>query len=422
MVVSTRDQSIGVLEIGVLAAGEDSLYLAMVFGGTKVATFTKRISLFRIARVEGGLDALCASLPRRSRGRIASRLKSGGRFTHAQWRDLRPLLVRIQPRLEELERIQDVVPMDNPALDDNSDCATVLEREAIGFAVEAWAGNRTRKETLLDCEPLDARAPFIRQIEKAHVVEADAIAQDCAHVPGFQLIKKYVVGAALFSDGATRLTILNANMKPLERHLGVDLIYYNHRFRSYVLIQYKRMAGMRKKRPCYFPDSDANFAIECDRIRSALGQIRDLPRTKRRKHTEVRIGANPFYFKFCDLSKVRAVTASLAPGFYLPFGLVGPVLRSKRSKGVRGGRAIGWDTAGRFLSNGRMLELIRGGWIGSRGPTTTWLEAAVRACIEGNRSLIYALTSPQQGGTLIHRDPLGRYATSADSSASPDLQ
>jgi hypothetical protein len=44
-----------------------------------------------------------------------------------------------------------------------------------------------------------------------------------------------------FQQGPRKLTVINVNRSGVEHALGVDLVYYNHEFDSYVLVQYKRM-------------------------------------------------------------------------------------------------------------------------------------------------------------------------------------
>ncbi len=39
-------------------------------------------------------------------------------------------------------------------------------------------------------------------------------------------------------EGAKTLTVVNVNRTSVERALGVDLLHYNHTYRSFVLVQY----------------------------------------------------------------------------------------------------------------------------------------------------------------------------------------
>lgn len=39
--------------------------------------------------------------------------------------------------------------------------------------------------------------------------------------------------------------VMNANRTPVERTLGVDLVYWNEQERAFVLVQYKKMVRRR---------------------------------------------------------------------------------------------------------------------------------------------------------------------------------
>jgi hypothetical protein len=45
----------------------------------------------------------------------------------------------------------------------------------------------------------------------------------------------------VFGSGDKKIFIMNANTKPVEHSLGVDLVYFNESRRSFVLVQYKKM-------------------------------------------------------------------------------------------------------------------------------------------------------------------------------------
>jgi len=53
-----------------------------------------------------------------------------------------------------------------------------------------------------------------------------------------RVARRDIVGSVVLHDHDEYLTILNCNRQPLEATLGVDLIYYNHRFDSFLLVQY----------------------------------------------------------------------------------------------------------------------------------------------------------------------------------------
>ena len=52
---------------------------------------------------------------------------------------------------------------------------------------------------------------------------------------------KHIAGQSVFEKGRRRLEVAYANRNPLERTFGVDLVYYNAYFQSFVFVQYKLM-------------------------------------------------------------------------------------------------------------------------------------------------------------------------------------
>lgn len=422
-VVSTKDDPVGRFEIAFIGLAPGRVdYLARIASGSKPATFQRRIAVTDFVRLDMAVKEWVALLPAKKQARLSGLLIHGGRFTDALWRDARAALVKAHPDIDDaLKRHQKKSHAAEHSADPNKVESTLFEREAVAFAIETWGGSRARKEALLGSEPITERAPFLNNLGKVSLRENVAIEHDSTTIPGYELLRKHLVGVAEFVGPDSKLTVLNANLKPLEEVLGVDLIYYNHVFRSFVLIQYKRMGSMVNHRPCYRPDTDKHFQPECERIDGWVKAFKSLlPQPV--GHRDFRLGGGAFFFKFCDLKNAMAFDTSLSPGFYLPYPLLQRLLRSKISKGPRGGRLIGWHTGRRVLSNKRMMELIQAGWIGSSGATTAKLEEVLRGVLTGNRSLIYAVSAPLREPRQVHRDVLGMYAAEDDPLAHPEIQ
>lgn len=422
-VVSTKDVPVSAFDVAFVGLEPDRIdFLARIAGGVKTATFQRRLSLSDFVEIGITVDEWAKLVPESKRSRLTSLLRDGGRFTDALWRDAQKALLAARPDIgDAFKNHQAKTYAAGRSIDADEVESTLFEREAVAFAIEAWGGSRARKEAMLSSTPVTDRAPFLQHLGKVNLRETDAIEHDSTNIPGYERIKKYLVGAAEFVGPHSKLTVMNVNLKPLERSLGVDLIYYNHVFRSFVLIQYKRMSDTVKEKPCYRPDSDENFKPECDRIDGWLKTFRAIPKQPV-SYREFRLGTGPFFFKFCDLKDAAAFDTSLSPGFYLPYRLMRQLLRSKVSKGPRDGRMIGWDTGSRFLSNKRMMELIQAGWVGSSGSTTAKLDEVLSGVLQGDRSLIYAVSSPLRGASRVHRDVMGRYADEDDPLAHPEIQ
>ena len=141
---------------------------------------------------------------------------------------------------------------------------SALERDAVVTSLEVFGGTTFRKEILRSTQPVtNSTASFLSRLTHYEIREDTQIAFDAITFPGFQLARQHVVGAVEVANSmGQRLTILNCNRQTLEHTLGVDLIYYSHHYRSFVLVQYKRLVAQSRGKPVYHPDSDPNYKVE----------------------------------------------------------------------------------------------------------------------------------------------------------------
>ena len=86
-------------------------------------------------------------------------------------------------------------------------------------------------------------APFLSGLEQGQVIEDMMVSHDAKAMPGWFPEPENLIGVVKLSrrDGTEHLTIVNANRTSIETTLGVDLVYYLHSYRSFVMVQYKRM-------------------------------------------------------------------------------------------------------------------------------------------------------------------------------------
>ena len=139
--------------------------------------------------------------------------------------------------------------------------AIAFERDAFATAFELLGGSTARK-TYISSSVATPDAPFIKRLRHRdiNVIEDTMIAHDVLTFPGITALQPDLVGTVRVSTASGTLTILNANRTRVERTLGVDLVYYNHRYNSFTMVQYKRMRG--DDNPVYRPGSDRNLEKE----------------------------------------------------------------------------------------------------------------------------------------------------------------
>jgi hypothetical protein len=80
---------------------------------------------------------------------------------------------------------------------------------------------------------------FLSGVSRRHLQEESPLQHDLNNWVGANAV--HVAGVSTFELGDRRLQVVYANRNELERTLGVDLIYVNSRFNSFVLVQYKLM-------------------------------------------------------------------------------------------------------------------------------------------------------------------------------------
>jgi hypothetical protein len=193
--------------------------------------------------------------------------------------------------------------------------------------------------------------------------------------------------------GERRLTVMNVNRSAIETTTGVDLIYYRHEPDAFVLVQYKRLV----EEPTgwlYRPSRDANFAAERQRmvdLRSALGS----PGPGFSGPHEYRLSGEPFYFKLCSSRLIDQSSDQLIRGMYIPLEYFDLLEAGGGLAGPRGGVAIGWDNAGRWLDNTTFARLVGDAWIGTYGQASRNLAEVIRGGLRLGRAVIVAI---EEGG------------------------
>jgi hypothetical protein len=212
--------------------------------------------------------------------------------------------------------------------------------------------------------------------------EAAMIRHDAAHFGSWIPADGNVLDVVEFTDPrdpGRRVTVLYADKEVEERVTGADLIYFREHFPGFVLVQYKRMRqeGADPHSP-YGYRPDAQLREELRRMRAALATV---PRSSspgiEPATVAWRLHDQPFYIKLVQDGRARPTHGDLIAGMYFPIDLFELLLEDPTVRGPRRTRPIGWENAGRWLTNTDFLTLMQDGWIGSTGLATSHLEAIV---------------------------------------------
>ncbi|MBI2266469.1 MAG: hypothetical protein HYU64_15115 [Armatimonadetes bacterium] len=215
------------------------------------------------------------------------------------------------------------------------------------------------------------------------ILEDNLIVHDARFVPGYRLFRSDATGHAVFVRGRERLDVYTANRGPLEKMLGVDLIYVNVSKQNVVMVQYKML---EKEEPAADDDDHPVWVFRPDkRFYAEKDRMIDLRREA--SPQDYRLNPEPFYFKFA-----KRFQGGSQGSILLPLEHLEQYLKSDAAKGPQGGLRVCYEgLRGRYLRETEFLGLIRAGYIGTHAEETRLLALCISALMNGNRALVYAV-------------------------------
>ncbi|MEF8711595.1 MAG: hypothetical protein V5B38_23315 [Candidatus Accumulibacter propinquus] len=212
----------------------------------------------------------------------------------------------------------------------------------------------------------------------AYLYEDNVVHADALHLPGFDAIAPDVTGRAVFRKGDERLVIYTANKLPLEKMLGVDLIYINETRGNVVMVQYKMLEEDKKAKGDWHFRPDKQLRDEIARMK--IPAIQAPP-------ADYRLSRSPFFFKFVK----RKIVDDSHQSFLVSLDHLNHVLAGPAANGPRGGVRMSYDALdGTYLREADMIGLIRSGYVGTHGAETTALAAIIDAVAKGNKVVVLA--------------------------------
>jgi hypothetical protein len=224
----------------------------------------------------------------------------------------------------------------------------------------------------------------------AYLYEDNVVHADASRLPGFDAIAPDVTGRAVFQKGDERLVIYTANKLPLEKMLGVDLIYINETRGNVVMIQYKMLRedkhGHGGRDWLFRPDRQLRDEIS----RMRLPRLTGLP-------GDYRLSRSPFFFKFVK----RKVVDEAHQSFLVSLDHLNQILSAPKTKGPRGGIRVSYESLdGSYLREADMLGLVRSGYVGTHRAETDVLATIIAEVAKGNKAVVLAWQQKiQEAGT-----------------------
>ncbi len=222
----------------------------------------------------------------------------------------------------------------------------------------------------------------------AYLFEDNVVTFEASRLPGFDKISADVTGRAVFQKRDEKLVIYTANKLPLEKMLGVDLIYINETRGNIVMVQYKMLEENKQ-------DDDVS-----DWLFRPNQQLRDeIARMKllgfNGSLSDYRLSRNPFFFKFVK----RKIVSDTHQSFFVSLDHLKQLLAAPEAKGPRGGIRLSYNTLdGTYLREADMLGLIRSGYIGTHKAETDALKPIIHEAAKGNKAIVLAWQQKIQEG------------------------
>lgn len=192
---------------------------------------------------------------------------------------------------------------------------------------------------------------------------------------------------ARFTDGNKALTIQNYNREPVETTLGVDLMYYNEFYNSFILIQYK--AFEQEPGEKVFRLSSHGYESGYERM-TTLQKYLESIQAKYQQISNYRFHSGACYFKLCDRDAVDLGSNEMIKGMYLPLDYWDKLVNDVATLGKMGGRFVSYQNVGRYFNNTQFIELVKEGWIGTTVTQSSELLKIINEILNAGRTVIFA--------------------------------
>jgi hypothetical protein len=389
--VSELDSQVGKTELCLLSADKKSVSgICLLLRGNKTATFEyhaefTRIFSFPPVRI-AGLDDADKKIQHLA-GKISVGLSA--RIPGNTWTGLIQKLKGVGEELaaaiDELDELRKSIGAEYKT---KAFEIAAQEKDALGTSVEIFGLDKHKfVPHILPVDVKKRPIPYLdalAEIKSAPVREDVIIAHDAKFFPGWERLEEHQHGTVTFTKrNGERLAVTNVNRQQLEETLGVDLIYYNDTYRSFVFIQYKRMREEGKGNFCYRPNDSCRKQI---RRMEEFRKKADVNEPSADKG-DFRLSSEMFYFKLCKNIIFTPVSNDWIEGWYVPLDYWNRVgLKAKR---------FDKDTLYRWFSSSHFAVLVQEGWIGSYAQTTeTIMELILQSIGDGNNVVLAQSSDP----------------------------
>jgi len=412
--LSVSDWTIKRFQVAILSfSGNTFDYICLAVKGKKVATAKYRVEFFDFVdlhslpvsdvqqKISGNLQRHFINV---SNGK-------GGSFPDQTWSESVTAIKALRPQTsEEINRIISIQQISSYQLTGLISEKLLQEREAFGAALDIFCGtNQLRKKVLSTWSPgidkvevtdesqniaeisdASGRASsLLSGISEKYISEESAIQHDLYNWPEIERTS-HEVGVSTFQQGHRMLEVVYANRNRLEETLGVDLIYHNLEFNSFILVQYKLMKEENKGKD-YIYRPDPQFDKELSRMNDFTEHHSRT--TNLVDDAQYRLLEDGFFFKLVPNIGFRVASPDLISGMYLTRAYVNYVVSPIGPRGPRGGKVFGFKNTPRYLTNSEFVNMVNRGWIGTMGNDSDVLCHLISGFLESGNAVLIATES-----------------------------
>jgi hypothetical protein len=389
-VMSATDWATRHIEIFIISLENDVVnYAALARKGNRVASQKYRIEFLNFVEFNPPIliqDIQNTLRPQFRQFFIRSSSGLGNRVPPRTWQDLIGAIKTLRPIISsELDNMESIRQLPPDFFSRKGFEVIAEERDAVNLLIR-MAGFEHTDFLNWNTPHGNELAPFLQGLNSVASREDLMIIHDARVFGDWEQINSNQVGSTVFQHNGESLTILNVNRHKIEETLGVDLLYYFHRFNSYIFVQYKRMredGNEFKYRP-----NDKTYKAEISKMQSFSERFS--PQNPIAQIDDYRLYPGAFFFKLCPTRLFQPLSKEMIPGMYLPLDYWEILLESPIIRGEKDGIAITYNNVNRYINNTLFVDLARAGWIGSRVAEKEVITNIIKDALEGNHSLFLA--------------------------------
>lgn len=357
--------------------------------GTRAGTEMRRLNLHDIYTIKSPIPVsdIENKAPNKLKNKISEKIEHGGLLPPKTFESFLNIVSSLAPDTSPiLSRFSEARIQRIQNLPSRMRATLAEQKEAVGTALTIAGVDRDEMQGW-DVNENGTTTSFLDGLEQVRLREDPMVVNDLNNLPGYEAIKSTPHASVVFENTQSKLTVVLANRLPLEKQLGVDLIYYNETFSCFLMVQYKAMEEEGEEVVYRFPNSQ--LSEELDRMSVVLNELR-----KASPNTEAdgfRLSENPFFLKICPRLVFNPDNVGLVKGMYLPLDYWNLLSEHPTMVGPKGGKRLSYKNVRRYFDNTEFVTIASGGWVGTTIQQSKHLEAAIRSTLESGRAVVFAV-------------------------------